>query len=76
MALTFANKENYDLIREDDVFEIKGLEQFSPGKSLQMVLHHADGSMDEFPVNHSYNDKQIEWFRAGSALNLIKEKNK
>jgi aconitate hydratase len=76
LALTFANKDDYDLIREDDTFEIKGLEEFSPGSPLQLVLHHADGSSDEISVNHSYNDKQIEWFRAGSALNLIKEEHK
>jgi aconitate hydratase len=72
LALTFANKDDYDLVREDDTFELRGLDQFSAGRPLQLVLHHADGSTDEFPVNHSYNDKQIEWFRAGSALNLIK----
>ncbi len=76
LALTFVNKEDYDLIREDDTFEIKGLDQFSPGKPLHLILHHADGSIDEFAVNHSYNDKQIAWFKAGSALNLIKEENK
>jgi aconitate hydratase len=76
LALTFADRDDYDLVREDDTFEIKGLDRFSPGKPLQLVLHHADGSRDEFPVNHSYNDKQIEWFKAGSALNLIKEENK
>lgn len=73
LALTFASKDDYDLIREDDTFEVRGLETFSPGQPLHLVLHHADGSHDEFPVNHSYNDKQIEWFRAGSALNLIKQ---
>jgi aconitate hydratase len=73
LALTFANRDDYDLVREDDSFEIRGLDQFTPGKPLQLVLHHADGSTDEFPVNHSYNEKQIDWFRAGSALNLIKE---
>jgi aconitate hydratase len=76
LALTFANKDDYDLIREDDTFEIKGLDRFSPDKPLQLLLHHADGSTDEFPVNHSYNAKQIEWFKAGSALNLIKEEHK
>jgi aconitate hydratase len=76
LALTFANKDDYELVREDDTFELRGLDRFSPGKLLQLVLHHADGSTDEFPVNHSYNEKQIEWFRAGSALNLIKEEEK
>ncbi len=76
LALTFANRDDYDLIREDDTFEIKGLDQFSPGTPLKLMLHHSDGSSDEFAVNHSYNDKQIAWFKAGSALNLIKEENK
>jgi len=76
LALTFTNRDDYDLIREDDTFEIKGLDHFSPGTPLQLVLRHADGSSDEFALNHSYNEKQIEWFKAGSALNLIKEENK
>jgi aconitate hydratase len=76
LALTFANRDDYDRILEDDTFEIKGLDKFSPGKPLTLVLNHADGTSEEFLVNHSYNDKQIEWFKAGSALNLIKEENK
>jgi aconitate hydratase len=76
LALTFADKDDYKLIQEDDTIEIRGLDQFMPDKPLQLVLHHTDGSTDEFPVNHSYNEKQIGWFRAGSALNLIKEENK
>ncbi len=75
LALTFANKEDYDRIREDDGIEITGLDRFAPGRPLTVRLHHADGSTEEFPVNHSYNQKQIEWFRAGSALNLIKLEN-
>ena len=75
LALTFADKADYDKIREDDLIDIKGLREFSPSKPLKMVLHHSDGTLDEFDVNHSYNEKQIEWFRAGSALNLIKKEN-
>ena len=76
LALTFANKQDYDKISEDDSIEIGGLANFTPGKSLIVKLKHSDGSTEEFPVNHTYNEQQIEWFRAGSALNLIKEGNK
>lgn len=74
LALTFTNKEDYDKIHEDDLISVKGLTEFTPGKPLRIVLSHNDGSTDEFPASHSYNEKQIEWFRAGSALNLIKQK--
>ena len=70
------NKENYNKIQEKDTFDIIGLENIAPDKSLTIVLNHADGSMDEFEVNHSYNLNQIEWLKAGSALNLIKIQNK
>jgi aconitate hydratase len=73
LALTFINKEDYDKIREDDLISIKGLNNFTPEKPLKVILTHSDGSTDEFPAAHSYNNKQIEWFRAGSALNLIKQ---
>ena len=76
LALTFANKEDYDKVREDDTIDILGLKIFAPGKQLTVVLHHADGTQDEFPVNHTYNENQIEWFKAGSALNLIKQLNR
>jgi aconitate hydratase len=71
LAFTFANKEDYDKIREDDLIEIKGLKDFAPDKPLTMILHHSDGTHEQFQVNHNYNRKQIEWFKAGSALNLI-----
>jgi aconitate hydratase len=74
LALTFADKADYDKIREDDRIDITGLTGFSPGKPLTVTLHHADGTSVSFPVNHSYNENQIEWFRAGSALNLISSK--
>ncbi len=76
LALTFTNKADYHKIHEDDNIEIVGLENFAPEKTLTIRLHHANGSTDEFPVNHTYNEMQIEWFKAGSALNLIKKKNK
>ncbi len=71
LALTFANKEDYNKIKEDDLIDIIGLKEMKPGVALTMILHHADGSSEKFSVNHSYNENQIEWFKAGSALNLI-----
>jgi len=72
LALTFVNKDDYDKILEDDTIDIIGLTGFSPGKSLHLVLHHADGTADTIEVNHSYNEQQIEWFKAGGALNIIR----
>lgn len=72
LGLTFVNKSDYDRILEDDSIDIVGLTSFSVGEPLTVILNHADGSKDEFKVNHSYNPSQIEWFKAGSALNLIK----
>jgi aconitate hydratase len=72
LALTFADKNDYNKIREDDTFDILGLTKFTPGVALKIVLHHVDGSEDSFPVNHSYNANQIEWFKAGGALNIIR----
>jgi aconitate hydratase len=73
LALTFADKADYDKIQEDDTVDIVGLTQFSPGKPLQVVLHHANGSTDTISAHHSYNDQQIQWFREGGALNLIRK---
>jgi aconitate hydratase len=75
LALTFDSKADYDKIREDDTIDIIGLTNFAPGKQIKVVLNHADGSKDEFMTNHTYNDVQIGWFRAGSALNLIRKSN-
>jgi len=75
LALTFADKADYDLIRESDHLDIIGLTDFAQGRQLTLVLHHQDGSSDSFNVNHSYNQSQIEWFKAGSALNLIRMQN-
>ncbi len=72
LALTFDDKNDYEKFREDDNIDIIGLTSFAPGQKLTMVLHHADGSKDEIKVNHSYNEQQIEWFREGAALNIIR----
>ncbi|HVT83714.1 MAG TPA: aconitate hydratase [Chitinophagaceae bacterium] len=72
LALTFANKDDYDKVQEDDSIDILGLTSFAPGKSLTVVLNHKDGSKDEVTVNHTYNEQQIEWFKAGGALNVIR----
>lgn len=72
LALTFVNKNDYNTILEDDQIDILGLTDFSPETPLVMVLNHADGTRDEIRVNHSYNEQQIEWFKAGGALNIIR----
>jgi aconitate hydratase len=73
LALTFADKSDYEKIQEDDIIDIIGLKDFAPGVSLNVFLHHANGTYDEFHVNHSYNEQQIEWFKNGSALNIIRK---
>ncbi|HEU0110703.1 MAG TPA: aconitate hydratase [Flavisolibacter sp.] len=73
LALTFATKEDYEKILEDDIIDITGLTDFAPGKQLTAVLHHSDGKMEKIKLNHTYNEQQIEWFKAGSALNLIRK---
>ncbi|MEM7087254.1 MAG: aconitate hydratase [Bacteroidota bacterium] len=75
LGLTFANEADYDLIQEDDTFNFVDIADFAPGKPLTIEIVHADGSKDEISVNHTYNDSQIEWYREGSALNLIKKEN-
>jgi aconitate hydratase len=72
LALTFADKSDYDKIREDDRIDLNGLTEFAPGKPLTMVLNHSDGSSDSIVCNHTYNAQQIEWFKAGGALNIIR----
>ncbi|MBS3773889.1 MAG: aconitate hydratase [Bacteroidales bacterium] len=76
LALTFADKQDYDRIREDDTIDVLGMDSFMPGESLTIRLNHEDGTRETFPVNHSYSDQQIEWFKAGSALNLIAKQQK
>ncbi|MBE33072.1 aconitate hydratase [bacterium] len=73
LGLTFANPADYDLILEDDVIDILNLDQLSPGKDVMMRLSHQDGSEDLITCRHTYNQQQIDWFNAGSALNYIKE---
>ncbi len=76
LPLTFAKPEDYDKIREDDQIDILGLNDFQPYEPLTVVLHHADGTTEEITVNHTFNETQIAWWKAGSALNLIREQNK
>ncbi len=73
LALTFANKEDYDKIQEDDTIDIIGLTSFAPNTPLTLVLHHLDGSVENITTNHTYNEQQIEWFKAGAALNIIRK---
>lgn len=72
LAITFADKQDYDKIQEDDSIDIDGLTTFAPDQQLTMVLNHKDGSKQEIKVNHTYNEQQIEWFKAGGALNVIR----
>lgn len=69
LALTFVDKADYDKIREHDLLSVSGLVHFAPGRNLTIVLHHEDGTKESFEVQHTYNEQQIAWFRAGSALN-------
>jgi aconitate hydratase len=71
LAITFSNEADYDKIQEDDLIDISDLVSFAPEKQLTLVLNHKDGSKDTIMVNHTYNAGQIEWFKAGSALNLM-----
>ncbi len=73
LALTFANKADYDKIQEDDTIDVLGLTTFVPGTPLTLVFHHADGTKDEINANHTYNQQQIEWFKEGAALNIIRK---
>ena len=75
LGLTFANEADYDLIQVDDTFNFVDLVDFAPGKQLTLEVVHADGSSDTIKLNHTYNAQQIEWFKAGSALNMIKAQN-
>jgi aconitate hydratase len=72
LGITFANNADYDKIKEDDIIDVLGLTTFTPGQQLTIALNHADGTKEEFKVNHSYNAQQIEWFKAGGALNIIR----
>jgi aconitate hydratase len=72
LALTFADKSDYNRILEDDIIDITGLNDFQAGRPFRIILHHSDGTTEEILANHTFNENQFEWFRAGSALNLIK----
>ena len=75
LGITFSNESDYDLIQEDDLFNFIDLESFSPGKQLTIEIIHSDGSKDVIKADHTYNQQQIEWYKEGSALNLIKKSN-
>lgn len=75
LGLTFTNPADYAKVQEDDTIDLLGLTSFTPGKNLEIVLTHKDGSTDKFEVAHTYNEAQIEWFKEGSALNLIRKEN-
>ena len=75
LGITFSNESDYDLIQEDDTFNFIDLVDFAPGKQLTIEVIHNDGSIDTIVTNHTYNVQQIEWFKEGSALNLIKKQN-
>ena len=75
LALTFSDENDYNLIREDDLFTFVNLDIFSPGKQLEVLVNHSDGSKDLISLNHTYNQSQIDWYDEGSALNLIKKEN-
>ena len=76
LALTFENSDDYEKIKEDDKISISGLTHFAPDKSFECVLKHSDGNTEKIMLKHSYNSSQIEWFKAGSALNVLKNKTK
>jgi aconitate hydratase len=75
LALTFINKDDYEKVQEDDTIDIIGLTNFAPGIPLTIVLNHIDGSIDKISVNHTYNQPQIDWFKAGGALNVIRRES-
>jgi aconitate hydratase len=73
LTLTFNDKDDYNKIREDDKIDITGLAGFAAGNQFTVILTHSDGTKEKFPANHSYNESQIEWFKEGSALNIIRK---
>ena len=75
LGLTFVNESDYDLIKEDDTFNFTDLNAFSDGKKLTLEVVHANGTTNTIILNHTYNESQIDWFKAGSALNLIRKQN-
>ncbi len=75
LPLTFANAKDYDNIQEDDRIDLVGITNLAPNKPLQMIFNHKDGTKETIIVNHTLNQNQIDWFKAGSALNLIAKNN-
>jgi aconitate hydratase len=73
LGLTFVNVDDYEKVRQDDTIDILGFDTFTPGKNLGVRLNHADGTSEDFEVAHTYNQAQIDWVVAGSALNKIRE---
>jgi aconitate hydratase len=73
LGLTFVDKNDYEKFQENDNIDVLGLTTFAPGVPLTLVLNHADGTKDEIKANHTYNAQQIEWFKAGGALNIIRK---
>lgn len=71
LALTFSDPADYDRVRADDAVDIVGLAELAPGRPVKVVLHHADGTSDEVITTHTMSEEHIEWFNAGSALNLL-----
>jgi aconitate hydratase len=76
LTITFLNKEDFNKIQENDKIDITGLEKFAPGSRLTIILNHSGGTKEKIPAIHSYNEAQIEWFKAGSALNIIRKANR
>ena len=75
LALTFAGPADYEKIRADDTVDVVGLAELAPGKPVTVVVHHADGSSEELRTTHTMSDEHIEWFRAGSALNVLRQQS-
>ena len=75
LAITFGNSSDYDLIQEDDTFDFIDLDRFAPKRPIKLKIIHNDGSIHQIQCHHSYNESQIHWFRAGSALNLFRSKS-
>ena len=75
LGITFANENDYDLIQETDIFNFVDLKSFAPLKPINIEVIHSDDSRDKISANHTYNTQQIEWYKEGSALNLIKRQN-
>jgi aconitate hydratase len=73
LAFTFANPDDYEKVRQDDLIDIEGIEAFAPGKNVTIKLGHSDGTSDKIEVKHTYNKQQIEWYLTGSALNKIRK---